>query len=197
MKSPLRIFFIGVNTACMLLVVLWLTLWHAANGAQTAPQEQDAPQVKARQEMNRLSAELENRDRLKEWPDARRAISRSGYVLLTTTLDYVGGNDHEEYFALFSEVENTQGKKPLALIGWAVVPEPFRFESLSFEVETNADGKKVLRLSLTGNDEEFCTPDQPAFFDYLLPQGAWGAELAPGVPASLPEQHSSGKRGSP
>jgi hypothetical protein len=178
MKSPPGIFFICVSTACMLLAVLWLAQWQAANGAQIAFREQGAPQLKARQEMNRLSAELENRRRLKEWPDARRAISHSGYVLLTTTLGYVGGNDYEEYFALFSEVASAQGKKPPVLIGWDMVPAPFRFENLSFEVRTNAAGEKHLRLFLADSSDEPATPGAPEFVEYALPaQDAWDAEL--------------------
>jgi hypothetical protein len=177
-KSPPIIFFICVNTACMLLAVLLLAQWQAANGAQVASSEQTAPQAETGREMNRLSRELEKRDKLKEWPDARRALSQPGYVLLTTTLDYVGGNDYEEYFALFSEAANAQGKRPPVLIGWAMVPAPFRFENLSFEVQANAAGEKHLRLSLAGSSEEAATPGEPAFVDYLLPgKDAWGVEL--------------------
>jgi hypothetical protein len=178
MKSPLRIFFICVSTACMLLAVLWLAQWQAATAAQIASSKQGARQVNVSQQLDRLSSGLEKRDRLKEWPDARRAISHSGYVLLTTTLGYVGGNEYEEYFALFSEAASAQGKKPPVLIGWAMVPAPFRFENLSFEVQTNAAGDKYLRLFLADNSGEPSIPGEPEFVDYLLPeQDAWGAEL--------------------
>lgn len=144
------------------------------------------------QEMGRLSHALERRGELKEWPDARRNSSQPGYVLMATTLEYVGGNDYDEYFGLFSdEAASAQGQKPFALIGWAMVPAPFRFENLSFEVKTNVAGQKNLRLSPADKGDELRTPGQPAFFEYLLPgQQAWGAELNPGPAAFLPGQLS-------
>jgi hypothetical protein len=162
----------------MLAAVLLLAKWQAANGAHTASPVQGALQAKAGQDMNRLSGELEKRDKLKEWPDARRAKSHSGYALLTTTLGYIGGNDYEEYFALFSETASAQGKKPPVLIGWAMLPAPFRFEDLSFEVRTNAAGQKYLRLFLADSSVESPSPSAPGFVDYLLPEpDAWGVEL--------------------
>lgn len=180
MNTSLKPYWVCAVAGCLMAAVFLLAqqLLLPYTEHQARPQGKIAQQTHLSQEMDRLSRELETRDKLSEWPDARRASAHSGYALLTTTLGYVGGNDYEEYFAFFSETASAQGKKPFVLIGWAMVPAPFRFEDLSFEVRTNAAGEKYLRLFPADNGGEPSTSGEPGFVDYLLPEpGAWGIEL--------------------
>lgn len=174
MSPPLKTWLLCAAAAsiCVLAAIFWFT-WQ-----QAEPSEQGMHQTHISRQMDRLSSELEERDQLKEWPDARRATSHSGYVLVTTTQGYVGGDRYEEYFALFSGAPTEKNDQAPALIGWAMVPAPFRFEDHAFAVETNAAGEKRLRLSLAGNSGEPPTPSVPEFVEYLLPgRDAWGIEL--------------------
>jgi hypothetical protein len=195
LKPPGLCAVVGCVVAAIFLLARQRLLPHTEH--QARPQGKIAQQIHLSQQMDRLSRELETRDKLKEWPDARRTSSHSGYVLVATTMGNVGGNGYEEYFALFSEHPAAKNRKSPALIGWAMVPAPLRFEDTLFAVETDAAGEKILRLSLIDTRKESFSAGESIFFEYPLPgQDAWGIELSQQLAHPLVEQPSPG-RGNP